>query len=181
MRVLTPEPLTVAAFAQFGDVIEPGEAFELINRGSARKFADLARIDVTANGGRPCISLYRATPFELPLTVTMLERHPLSSQLFAPLHGEPFLVVVAPAGDRVDATQVRAFVTNGIQGVNYHRGTWHHPLIALRDGSEFLVVDRAGHGRNYDEFPLEHTPLMLQAPVLRATPDPNGAPRGGPG
>jgi ureidoglycolate lyase len=29
------------------------------------------------------------------------------------------------------------------QGVNYAKGTWHHPLLALQDG-DFLVVDRAG-------------------------------------
>jgi ureidoglycolate lyase len=168
VRVLVPEPLTAAAFAEFGDVIEVGQEYELINRGTARKFADLGRVDVATNGGRPCISLYRATPFELPLTIAMLERHPLSSQLFMPLNGEQFLVVVAPPGDRIDPAAVRAFLTDGRQGINYHRGTWHHPLIALRDPSEFLVVDRAGHGRNCDEFHFEHSPLVLQPPIPRA-------------
>ncbi len=150
--VLRPEPLTADAFRRFGDVIEAGDAYELINRGTAQKFADLANIDVATDGGRPSISIYRVVPYKLPLTIRMLERHPLGSQLFMPLHGEPFLIVAAPAGDRIDPSSVRAFITNGRQGINYHRGTWHHPLIALRDSSEFLIVDRAGPGKNCDEF-----------------------------
>jgi ureidoglycolate lyase len=165
VRVLTPEPLTADAFASFGDVVQTGEAFELINRGTARQFADLAGIDVAAGGGRPRISIYRARPYDLPLTIAMLERHPLSSQFFMPLHGEPFLIVVAPAGENPDASAVRAFVTNGRQGINYHRGTWHHPLIAVRDPSEFLVVDREGDGRNCDEIYFKGDGIELRQAV----------------
>ena len=83
----------------------------------------------------------------------MLERHPLSSQLFMPLDDASFLVVVAAKGaDVIAPSAVRAFLTNGRQGVNYHAGTWHHPVIALDRGTDFLVVDRAGSGRNCDEF-----------------------------
>ena len=162
--LLHPEPLTAAAFQPFGDVIEAGDAFDVINRGTTRQFADLAGIDVAMEGGRPRLSLYRVEPYPLPLTVAMLERHPLSSQLFMPLHADPFLVVVAPPGDSVNPASVRAFVSNGRQGVNYHRGTWHHPVIALRESSEFLVIDRAGEGRNCDEFFLSGGPLLLHPP-----------------
>jgi ureidoglycolate lyase len=165
MRVLRPEPLTADAFAGFGDVIQTGGAYELINRGTTRQFADLARIDVAANGGRPCISIYRARPHELPLTIAMLERHPLSSQFFIPLHDEPFLIVVAPGDEAPDATAMRAFVSNGRQGINFRRGTWHHPLIAIRDPSEFLVVDRAGDGRNCDEFVFDGDGIELRQAV----------------
>ena len=148
---LIPQPLTAEAFRPFGDVIEATDAYELINSGTTRKFADLAKIDVSAEGGRPCISIYRATPYKFPLRITLLECHPLGSQLFMPLHGEPFIVVVAPAGEVIDALGVRAFRANGGQGVNYDRGTWHHPLIALSSHSEFLVIDRTGSGANCKE------------------------------
>jgi ureidoglycolate lyase len=89
----------------------------------------------------------------MPLVVTMLERHPLSSQLFVPLNEAPFLVVVAaPGADAIEPSAVRAFVCNGRQGVNYHPGTWHHPVIALHRETDFLVLDRHGSGRNCDEF-----------------------------
>lgn len=159
--ILRPQPLAAAEFAAFGDVIAPGDASQLINRGTARQFDDLARVDVATEDGRPRVSIYRVVPYAQPLTIRMLERHPLGSQLFMPLRGEPFLVVVAPAGDGIDPASVRAFLANGAQGVNYHRGTWHHPVIALRDPSEFLVLDRSGPGGNYDEFHFEDHRLEL--------------------
>jgi ureidoglycolate lyase len=158
---LIPQPLTAEAFRPFGDVIEATNAYELINNGTTQKFADLARIDVSADGGRTCVSIYRATPYKLPLKIEMLERHPLGTQLFMPLKREPFLIVVAPADAKINPDSLRAFVTNGRQGINYHRGTWHHPLIALDAPSEFLIVDRAGQG-NCDESTLEVHALLAR-------------------
>jgi ureidoglycolate lyase len=164
-RTLVPQPLTVEAFAPFGDVIEAGSSAETINRGTTQYFPDLARVDVTPESGRPRVSLYRVTPYRLPMSIAMLERHPLGSQMFMPLRGARFVVVVAPRGDRIDPANVSAFVTNGSQGVNYHPGTWHHPVIALSAGSEFLVIDREGPGANCDEHPFTPDALLLQAPV----------------
>jgi ureidoglycolate lyase len=163
-RILVPQPLTAATFASFGDVVEMGAQFDTINRGTVHAFADLANIDVAERGGRPRVGLYRVSPYPLPMAVAMLERHPLGSQLFMPLRKEPFVVVVAQPGDRVSLASVTAFVTNGEQGINYHKGTWHHPVIALREGSEFLVLDREGPGDNYEECTFEPESLILQAP-----------------
>ena len=80
----------------------------------------------------------------------MVERHPLSSQAFIPLAPAPFLLVVAAAGDAPRPAALRAFVTDGAQGVNYARGTWHHPVLALDRITDFLVVDRGGPGENCD-------------------------------
>jgi ureidoglycolate lyase len=49
---------------------------------------------------------------------------------------------------------VRAFVTDGRQGVNYRAGTWHAIQSVLEREGEFLVVDRGGVGDNCDEYPL---------------------------
>jgi ureidoglycolate lyase len=67
-----------------------------------------------------------------------------------------YLIVVAPAGD-LDGTRIRAFSTTGWQGVNYAKGVWHHPLLALERVSDFLVVDRGGEGHNCDEVALQQT------------------------
>ena len=163
-RSLFAESLTARAFAEFGDVVEARGSSGLINSGTTRQFGDLAGIDVASEGGRPCVSIYRATPYPLPLPIRMLERHPLGSQLFMPLSGERFLVVVAPAAAVPDRAAVRAFVTDGHQGVNYRRGTWHHPLIALAGTGEFLVIDRSGPGSNCDEFQFDDAGLELQRP-----------------
>jgi ureidoglycolate lyase len=154
--LLQPTPLTAAAFAPFGDVIEiAGRASRWINHGTCERFDDLAQVDVSSEGGRPVISIFRATPRALPLQLRSLERHPLSSQAFYPLQAQPFLVIVAEEGSGTVAPRVRAFVSSGLQGVNFRRNTWHHELLALQQTSLFLVIDRGGPGENCEEMSIE--------------------------
>ncbi|WP_170836170.1 ureidoglycolate lyase, partial [Pandoraea sp. ISTKB] len=40
---------------------------------------------------------------------------------------------------------------------------WHHPLLALHEVSDFVVVDRGGEGHNCDEQDLEGVYLLTQA------------------
>ncbi|MCE7028521.1 ureidoglycolate lyase [Jiella avicenniae] len=160
MRVVRPQPLTKAAFAPFGEVLETAGAEELvINAGMATRYNDLARVDVAPDTGRPGIAIFRAKPRSLPLDVTMFERHPLASQAFHPLSGRPWLVVVA-SDDAGRPGEIHAFLASGDQGVNYARSVWHHPLLALEEMSDFLVVDRAGDD-NLEEFRLE-TPVRVE-------------------
>jgi ureidoglycolate lyase len=168
-QTLIVEPLTRAAFAPFGDVIElDGAQHFPINAGTTIRYHDLADVDVAQDGGRALINVFRAQPRALPFEVTMLERHPLGSQAFMPLGERPYLVVVALAGE-LDVATIRAFVTRGWQGVNYAKGVWHHPLIALDVASDFIVVDRGGEGRNLDERQLAQS-FWLTEEALRAAP-----------
>ncbi|MFM0038556.1 ureidoglycolate lyase [Paraburkholderia strydomiana] len=154
MKTLQMERLTRAAFAPFGEVIElDGARHFAINGGTTERYHDLAAVDVTAQGGRPLINLFRAQPRTLPVDITMMERHPLGSQAFIPLRRGRYLVVVAPPGE-FDPARMRAFWTDAWQGVNYAKGVWHHPLLALDQVSDFVVVDRGGEGNNCDELPL---------------------------
>ena len=143
---LQPEPLTAAAFRPFGDVIEARDAgaHHTINGGFAERFHDLAQIDTAEAGGRPLLNIFRAVPRPLPLQLSEVERHQLGSQAFMPLAPMRFLVVVALAGPAPRADQLRCFMAAPGQGVNYARGTWHHPLLALAAGGDFLVIDRGG-------------------------------------
>ena len=149
---LPVEPLQAHAFAQFGDVIEAGGAapHRTINEGFAQRFDDLARLDTLRQHGRPVLSLFRARPRPLPLQLRLVERHLLGSQAFVPLLPQRFLVVVAPAGPQPTPTSLRCFMSRPGQGVNYAAGTWHHPLIALDAGGDFLVIDRGGPGAEQD-------------------------------
>ncbi|OLO09938.1 ureidoglycolate hydrolase [Chromohalobacter japonicus] len=155
MLELIAQPLTAEAFAPFGDVIDArvSESFA-INGGRTQRYHDLARIETLGEGARPLISLFVSQPVALPLSLALLERHPLGSQAFMPLHGERFIVVVAPPSETIDPASVRAFVTDGRQGVNYRAGTWHAIHSVLDVEGEFLVVDRGGAGDNCDEYPL---------------------------
>ncbi|TWI52834.1 ureidoglycolate lyase [Pseudomonas duriflava] len=152
-HTLTPRPLTREAFAPFGDVIETEDRDHfLINNGSTQRFHRLADIDTGPGAGQAIISIFRAQALPLPLRIRMLERHPLGSQAFVPLKGNPFLIVVAPPGEAPAPFDVQVFITNGEQGINYHRGVWHHPVLAVSAVDDFLIVDRAGEGHNCDEY-----------------------------
>jgi ureidoglycolate lyase len=150
--VLRAEPLTAAAFAPFGDVIEPGSAKTVypVNDGTAQRFHDLATVDTGSGGGRPLVSIFRAQPRTLPFEIRMLERHPLGSQAFIPLGACRYLVAVSVNPQ----SRPRVFLATAGQGVNYRPGTWHHPLIALDSERDFLVIDRGGPGHNCDESEL---------------------------
>lgn len=152
MRQMRPEPLTVEAFAPFGQVIEASDRAEQIpiNYGHTTRFHDLARIEV--GDGRAIVSLFRADPLA-DGTLRIFERHPLGSQAFVPLQGRDYLVAVAPAG-AFDPQAVKVFRARGDQGVNYAAGVWHHFLLALEPASDFLVIDRDGPGENLDEIEL---------------------------
>ncbi|EIM96900.1 ureidoglycolate hydrolase [Paraburkholderia hospita] len=162
MKTLAIEPLTREAFAPFGDVIELEGAKQIpINLGTTIRYHDLANVDVTKEGGRTLVNLFRGQARVLPFEITMMERHPLGSQAFIPLNDKPYLVVVAPAGE-LDESKIRAFVTSGWQGVNYAKGVWHHPLLALGEVSDFIVVDRGGDGHNLNEQNLRESQWLTE-------------------
>lgn len=149
---LTVEPLQADSFAAFGEVIEAsGHGVHYgINEGYAERFHDLAQLDTGREGGRPVISVFRAQPRPLPLQLRLVERHRLGSQSFVPLMRQRFLVVVGPPGPPPSPGQLRCFMAAAGQGVNYAAGTWHHPLIALDEGGDFVVIDRGGPGATED-------------------------------
>ncbi|HWL27273.1 MAG TPA: ureidoglycolate lyase [Burkholderiaceae bacterium] len=162
------EPLTRAAFAPFGDVIEATDdvLHFSINDGNTERYHDLAHIDPGPDG-RAIVSLFRGQPRTLPFDVVMMERHPRASQAFIPLSGRPYLAVVAAPGDPPAAGDLRVFLCQANQGVNYARGVWHHPLLALEQISDFLVIDRSGPGDNCDVITLDEGALI---PALHARP-----------
>jgi ureidoglycolate lyase len=159
---LKPLPLTRERFAPFGDVIETAsERRESMNESRFDRFDDLADVDVDA---RVAISIARSRMATvLPYRFDVIERHPLGSQALVPLDPFRFVVVVAPPGQSAETGDLQAFITNGRQGINYRRGTWHMPMIAFEAGQRFLVIDRAGSGPNCDEHVLDEPVLLLEA------------------
>jgi len=145
-HVLAIEPLSATAFRAFGDVIEAAAHTRhyTINAGYAERFHDLARIDTGSDGGDTLVSIFRAKPRAFPLELSLIERHALGSQAFMPLAPMRFLMVVAAAGPAPRPEQLRCFLAAPGQGVNLARGVWHHPLLALDAGGDFLVIDRGG-------------------------------------
>lgn len=158
MRLIRPQPLTASAFAPFGEVLEASGDFRLINAGLCKRHHDRAQLDFSADG-RAGISIFNADPRALPYAFDLIERHPDGSQAFLPMTQHPFLVIVATGPD---ATPL-AFITNGAQGINLHRGIWHGVLTPLHAPGLFAVVDRIGTTANLEEhrFTEEWTVLAL--------------------
>ena len=160
---LKAEPLTRERFLPFGDVIETSRySSDAMNAARFERFDDLCSVDLI-NDGKIAVSIARCrTPTALPLRLDMVERHPLGSQAFIPLSPCKMVIVVAPPEEGVDANELRAFVSNGRQGINYRRGTWHMPLISFEEGQEYLIIDRGGVEPNCEEHTLAEA-IVLEA------------------
>ena len=150
MRTLLAHPITAAAFEPYGSIL--GGACSsglsggvLINAGTSEKIA-LPDPALTQADGSANLNLYRAKANCLPVIAQELERHCLGSQTFIPLAGVPFVVIVAlgdpaHAGKQPLEPTIAAFWLDGSCGVTFNPGTWHHPLLAQREG-EFIVLER---------------------------------------
>ena len=152
MEQINIQPLTEEAFAPFGEVIDLNKAENFpINNGMCTRFNDLATVELGGEKPRPLVNVFRGKPYELPLHLKMVERHPLGSQAFIPMSKRPFLVIVSEDRDNIPQTPV-AFLTKPGQGVNIGQNIWHGVLTTLGEVSDFVVVDRGGPGNNLEEF-----------------------------
>jgi len=168
--MLDIEPLTKENFRPFGEVIETADARQIaINQGTTTRFDALCSVDVSDGGGLPIISVFRGNRRATIIDIMLVERHPLGSQAFMPLTEHDWLVVVALGAsdsDRPDFTSLKCFLAAGNQGVNYHKGTWHHPLLVLQKTQDFLVVDRQGDGHNLDEVWVDKPAARIDISAL---------------
>lgn len=144
MKTILTEPLTASAFAPFGDVLDATGEHHLINAGLCKRFHDRASFDFAH--GRAGISIFHAVARSLPYIFDHIERHPAGSQAFIPMTAHPYLIIVSTGPDATP----RAFLTNGAQGINLHRGVWHGVLTPLHAPGLFAVVDRIGPGPNLE-------------------------------
>lgn len=132
---ITPEPLSPAAFATFGDVAERPIAVR-------RRYLPIAA-DRTDDAATPVLWISSAARTGLlPMQLTTLERHPFSAQTFIPLGAEKYLAIVcatAPDGSP-DLATLRCFIAGAHQGITFARNVWHHPMTVLGPAMEFVVA-----------------------------------------
>lgn len=159
MRIIA-QPLTIDAFAPYGDVLAAPPDF-----GRAYFEKGLQNARVTA---WPSLSVAHARPLAtLPLHATTMERHEFSSQSFLPLDVSRWLVVVAPSGadGGPDPTGAQAFLVGPGVGITFHMGTWHHSLTPLDRPARFAVfMWRDGTGTD-EEFRTLHEPFTVELPA----------------
>jgi ureidoglycolate lyase len=143
-------PLGAGAFAPFGEVFTLDALPPVsVNAGRGTR-RDLPR---TASGSdlRDTVAVYDIAPSVLPFKVTLVERHPLTAQMFMPLQASRWLVVVMPASadGGPDAAAACAFLAGPGQGIVYAPGAWHLPLVALDGPGRFLM--RMGESGSPDD------------------------------
>lgn len=152
-RQISIQPMDAASFASFGDVLSlKSKPDKMINQDMCGRHHDLAKLDFT--DGQAGISLFDAVPRQLPYTLDMMERHPLGSQAFIPLHEHGFLVIVAPDMGGKPGEPL-AFLTAPRTGINIYKNTWHGVLTPLQAPGMFAVIDRIGNGANLEEYWLD--------------------------
>ncbi len=152
-RQISIQPMDAASFASFGDVLSlKSTPDKMINQDMCGRHHDLAKLDFT--DGQAGISLFDAVPRQLPYTLDMMERHPLGSQAFIPLHEHGFLVIVAPDMGGKPGEPL-AFLTAPGTGINIYKNTWHGVLTPLQAPGMFAVIDRIGNGANLEEYWLD--------------------------
>lgn len=129
--------LTPSAFAPFGRVVEIQDLQgRPVNEGRGERCDWPVELSHATPANAPTTAVYRLAASTLPFRMTLLERHPLSDQLFIPLAGHAFLVALATADP---AGEVRAFIGRPGQAVLYRAGVWHLPLVALGEPGTFLM------------------------------------------
>ena len=169
MQSIQAQALSGAAFAPFGDVIEALGASTAANQDRAQRFdapLDMARVDARiANTARLHTAIYRIKQSALPFELKLVERHPLSPQLFFPNSGEGFLVCACPnhADGSPDVTALHAFIGQPTQGIVWRAGVWHSPFAALGADGDFLMQQwQCGGPQDCEEAALA-APIMIQA------------------
>jgi ureidoglycolate lyase len=135
---LRVEPVSAAAFAPFGTLIEvaedgkrfgPDEAQLVLDRGTPRFYI---------------MNLKRRPP-----AFTAITRHLAVTQCLASVGGEPWIIAVAPpaapddAKAEPDPTAIRAFRVTGRQAIMLGRSTWHAGPFFAGDALAFFNLELA--------------------------------------
>ena len=161
-KIIIPNKITKDNFYSFVDLIYTKDVKPIdINAGYAKRFDDLADIDISNDEGKAIVSIFSALKRNFPMKIDMMEKHPLGSQAFIPMKETTFLVLVAPQGDKPDIKMIKSFIVPPGIGINYKPGIWHFPLISTVD-MNFLVIDRKGPGNNLIIQNLEKEKIILK-------------------
>jgi len=114
------EPITAAAFAPYGTLIEAEEDGKLFDSADARLVLDR---------GTP--RFYVMNLHRRPMEFTSITRHLEVTQCLASVGGKPWVIAVAPpdrpddAAGEPDLSQLVAFRVEGHQAIMLGRSTWH--------------------------------------------------------
>jgi ureidoglycolate lyase len=160
MMLLARTP-DAAAFSPFGSLIEAPQT-----AGERRVFSDwLAPVP----GLGLQFHLNKVEPVALPATLTQVERHPHSAQVFLPIGVSRYLITVMPADPEglPDAAAALCFLMPGNLGVVYRRNAWHAGITVLDRPGSFAVMMWRGASDDDVFCPIE--PRTIDLPQLQQT------------
>lgn len=167
MRILHPSPITLEAYSPYGALVSArASPAREANHGIALAWDDLATLESRRDArARATASLFRCLPQPGPsFLLERLERHPHSTQLFAPMTPSRFVVTVALGADEPDLSTLAAFVVEGPVAVAYAPGVWHHPIVGLARPIDFVnIVSLDGSDADCEELALP-APIELRLP-----------------
>jgi len=167
LRTLATRPIDASAYAPYGSLVRAGEATRArsANHGDAQAWDALATIEnLRGEAARCTASLFRCRSLAgTELSIRWLERHAFSTQMFVPMAGARYLVVVARGETAPDLSTLAAFVVEGAQAITYAPGTWHHPMVALDRDADFVnVIFGDGSERDCDEVAYAAPPAIVR-------------------
>ena len=85
-KIIKPININKSNFATYGDLISTNDIKPMdINAGYAKRFDNLADLNTSKDGGKTILSIFSALKRTFPMTINMMEKHPLSSQAFIPM------------------------------------------------------------------------------------------------
>ena len=161
-KIIKPIKITRSNFATYGDLISSDNIDPInINAGYAKRYDNLVNIDTLKDEGKTIVSIFSAIKRTFPITIDMMEKHPLSSQAFIPMKETTFLSFVAPPGESPEINKIQSFIIPPKTGINYKPGIWHFPLISTED-TNFLVIDRKGAGENLIIHKFDKEKIVLE-------------------
>jgi ureidoglycolate lyase len=145
MQTIQAQLLTAETYRNYGDVIAARSDIKpvLVNRGTAQRFNFLGQLqNLRGEKANANLCLFRCSPVkESPFQIKLLEHHPFSTQTFIPMIGSKrYLVVVCLGSTEPELNTLQAFLASDSQGITYHPGVWHHPLLALDEVTDFACV-----------------------------------------
>ena len=140
--VLNPTTITAEAFEPFGNLVDEHVIdATMMNSSTFRRFDHVCELEQLKSGDVNVGIASCERPATFPHNVECVERHPFGSQTFIPLAQTPMIICVAPPNEPFSVERLKAFVTNGYQGITYRPGTWHMPLIGTRMNQRFLFIE----------------------------------------
>jgi ureidoglycolate lyase len=161
-QLIVPRPITSEGYAPYGKVLMAsprGEPGTPANLGTALRFDDVVDCaNLRLSSAALKVKVFRSRPIPRERrALSLLEKHPHSTQLFVPMNASRYIALVALGAERPDLSTLAAFVVEGPRGISYAPGVWHHPMLTLDSETDFVVfvhedgtaedcvvVDRAG-------------------------------------